>query len=127
VLSARLTAGAARLAEQRGALSANRQLRLIRLAQAESARRSRRVAVAVRRLLGLMSGRLTRRVAAAEACHPRTVLRRGYSVVRSLRAGEVIRSPAQLRPGQRLEIEARDGTYRAAAEDPRQPGLFDDM
>lgn len=60
-----------------------------------------------------------------EACGPRRVLARGYSITRDARTRAVLRSVAGIRDGQRVVTELADGEFRSAAEDPRQPGLFD--
>ncbi|NUQ50410.1 MAG: hypothetical protein HUU27_10905, partial [Phycisphaerae bacterium] len=64
------------------------------------------------------------RLDALRACDPRRVLLRGYSITRDAKTRNVIRSVKQVRDGTRLAIEVADGEFRAAAEDPRQPGLF---
>ncbi|MBW7906279.1 MAG: exodeoxyribonuclease VII large subunit [Phycisphaerae bacterium] len=68
--------------------------------------------------------RVAARLDALRACDPRRVLLRGYSITRDAKTRNVIRSVKQVRDGTRLAIEVADGEFRAAAEDPRQPGLF---
>jgi exonuclease VII large subunit len=46
---------------------------------------------------------------------PAQVLRRGYAVVRD-EAGAVVRDPATLVPGQRVEVEVAGGRFTAAVE-----------
>lgn len=68
--------------------------------------------------------RLESRRAAIEACHPRRVLARGFSITRDARTGRVIHSVHEVTPDQRLAIELGDGVVPATADDPRQPRLF---
>lgn len=60
------------------------------------------------------------------ACDPRHVLKRGYSITRDARTRRVLRSAGEIRDGQRIVTELADGTFKATAEDPRQPGLFEE-
>ena len=68
---------------------------------------------------------LQARLSAIEACHPRHILRRGYSVTRDARTRSVIKSLDQITDKMRLITELSDGEFRSTADDPRQPGLFD--
>lgn len=65
------------------------------------------------------------RLQAAQACDPRRVLQRGYSLTRDARTRRIIRSIAEIHGGQRLVTQVGDGEFRSTADDPRQPGLFD--
>ena len=69
--------------------------------------------------------RLTARIERIAAASPRSVLARGYSITRDARTGELIRSVHQVSDGQRVEIEVADGRFKARADDPRQPRLFE--
>lgn len=69
--------------------------------------------------------RLAARARSIEACHPRHVLRRGFSITRDARTRRVLRSVAQIHDGLRIATELSDGEFRATAENPRQPSLFD--
>jgi exodeoxyribonuclease VII large subunit len=75
----------------------------------------------------LVHGRaaLTLRMEAIAACHPEHVLRRGYSITRDARTRELIRSVRQVRARARIVTQVADGEFRATADDPRQPELFD--
>lgn len=70
--------------------------------------------------------RLDARAAALEACHPRRALQRGFSITRDAKSRQVIRRLDQIRDGQRLITQLSDGELRSTADDPRQPGLFDE-
>ncbi len=69
--------------------------------------------------------RLAARVRGVEASHPRHVLKRGFSITRDARTRRVLRSVAQIHDGLRIAAELSDGEFRATAENPRQPSLFD--
>ena len=84
-----------------------------------------RLAAAVGRMLAHRRRLLESRQQAIGACDPRQVLRRGYSVTRDARTRAVIRSVNQIRDKLRISTEVADGEFRATADDPRQPGLFE--
>jgi exodeoxyribonuclease VII large subunit len=62
---------------------------------------------------------LERTAALAGALDPRAILRRGYGVFR-LREGEVVRSVAQVSPGDRGEVLVSDGTIDVTASGSRR-------
>jgi exodeoxyribonuclease VII large subunit len=64
-------------------------------------------------------------VARLEASAPRQVLRRGYTITRDIRFGRLVRSAADLRVGQRIETEFRDGRRESRIVDVDQLELFD--
>lgn len=66
------------------------------------------------------------RLRAIEACDPRRVLQRGFSITRDARTQQVLRSVSAIRDKQRIITQVADGEFRATADDPRQPNLFDD-
>lgn len=68
---------------------------------------------------------LEARLQALSACDPRQVLKRGYSITRDARTRQLVRSVTQVRDRLRIITELADGEFRATADDPRQPGLFD--
>jgi exodeoxyribonuclease VII large subunit len=53
---------------------------------------------------------------------PENTLGRGYSITRDAVTGEVIRSPAQTRPGQRLETRVRGGSFSSAVTPEAEKG-----
>ena len=59
------------------------------------------------------------------AVGPEEVLRRGYSITFRKKGGAVIRSAAEVRPGDKLLTRFADGEIESRASDPNQPGLFD--
>jgi exodeoxyribonuclease VII large subunit len=69
--------------------------------------------------------RLAARIERIAAASPASVLARGYSITRDARSGELIRSVQQVRDGQRIEVEVADGRFKATADDPKQPRLFE--
>jgi exodeoxyribonuclease VII large subunit len=87
---------------------------------------SARVQRLVARLIRGHGKTLDGRMEMIEACDPKHVLRRGYSVTRDARTKQVIRSVAAIRDGMRIITELPDGPFHATADDPRQPGLFDE-
>jgi exodeoxyribonuclease VII large subunit len=98
-LSRRLVHPGQRLAAQRGLLGQLRQ-RLNNAAANLLARRRKSLEATVRALTHL---------------DPRAVLQRGYSIVRDAQ-GEVIRSAAQLQPGQPLELSLARGSAQVRVE-----------
>jgi exodeoxyribonuclease VII large subunit len=89
------------------------------------AQANRRLATALRALLGHRRQLLEARVQAVGACSPRTVLKRGYSITRDARTRQVLRSVQEVRGGMRVHTELSDGEFPSTADDPRQPGLFE--
>ncbi len=65
------------------------------------------------------------RLESAAACDPRQVLRRGYSLARNAHNRRVIRSVGEVRDKLRVIVELADGEFRATADDPQQPQLFE--
>jgi exodeoxyribonuclease VII large subunit len=63
--------------------------------------------------------------AALEALGPLNVLRRGYSVTMLKKGREVVRSAAQVQPGDRLVTQFGDGSIESVVEDGKQLSLFD--
>jgi exodeoxyribonuclease VII large subunit len=59
------------------------------------------------------------------AVGPEQVLRRGYSITRKKKGGTILRSTADVRPGDKLVTRFADGEVESTAEDPRQPKLFE--
>jgi len=59
------------------------------------------------------------------ALSPEAVLKRGYSITTRKRDGLVIRSAAQVRPGDRLLTRLTDGQIQSVAEDAAQLPLFE--
>jgi exodeoxyribonuclease VII large subunit len=47
------------------------------------------------------------------ALDPRATLQRGYAIVRRLPEGELVVSPGQVAPGDRLDVQVRDGSFDA--------------
>ncbi len=68
---------------------------------------------------------LEMRLEAVTACDPRQVLRRGYSITRDAHNRRIIRSVSEITDKLRIILELADGEFRATADDPRQPGLFE--
>jgi len=84
-----------------------------------------RAAVALETLLAHNRRLLAARLQAVRACHPRQVLRRGFTVTRDARSKRVIRSVAEIKAGMRITTEVADGEFRSTADDPKQPRLFE--
>ncbi|MBK8915860.1 MAG: exodeoxyribonuclease VII large subunit [Phycisphaerales bacterium] len=62
---------------------------------------------------------------AAAAHDPQHILRRGFAVVKDARSGKLLRSITDVREGLRIEVHVADGRFKATADDPAQPRLFD--
>ena len=127
---ARILDGQARAAERRLTSSAARLERVSPLGQLLRQREHwRQMQARLTAALGvtLVHRRrlLEARLQAATACDPRQVLKRGYSLTRDARTRRLIRSIEQIHDRLRIITELADGEFRATAEDPRQPGLFD--
>ena len=60
------------------------------------------------------------------ACDPQRILARGYSITRDARTRRIVRCVEEIRDKQRLITQLANGEFRATADDPRQPGLFDE-
>jgi exodeoxyribonuclease VII large subunit len=60
-----------------------------------------------------------------QALSPQAVLRRGYSITTLKKGGAVVRSIAQVKPGDVLTTRVTDGGIESTAEDRSQPKLFD--
>ena len=69
---------------------------------------------------------LSARLEAVHACDPRSVLKRGYAITREAKSRRVLRSIAEVRDKLRIIVELQDGEFRGTADDPRQPGLWDE-
>ena len=65
------------------------------------------------------------RLEAVQACDPKRVLRRGYSITREARTRRVIKSVREIKDKIRIITELSDGEFWGTADDPRQPNLFD--
>ncbi len=59
------------------------------------------------------------------AIGPQQVLSRGYSITMLKKERSLVRSPSQLRPGDRLLTRFSDGQVESIVEDSNQPGLFE--
>lgn len=84
-----------------------------------------RLAVGLSRTLAHNRKLLDSRLQAIAACDPRQVLQRGYSITRDARTRRVLRSINEIRDKMRIITELSDGQFRATADDPKQPDLFD--
>jgi exodeoxyribonuclease VII large subunit len=100
--------------------------RRVARARGEVAQRMVHLAQSERRLVRTLQRLLAARAARLEACDPRRVLQRGYSLTRDARTRKILRSVDEIRDKLRIVTELSDGTFQATADDPRQPGLFDE-
>jgi exodeoxyribonuclease VII large subunit len=66
--------------------------------------------------LSLRRERLTGLVGRLEGVAPLATLERGYAIVRQREDGAIVRSVAQVRPGQGLRIRVSDGEFEATAD-----------
>ncbi|HEX2972521.1 MAG TPA: exodeoxyribonuclease VII large subunit [Tepidisphaeraceae bacterium] len=113
---------------------------LLRLVTALSERHPRHRLVLYRERVGNLSQRLDRamqqtvgrcrRDMEAMAAHlnaigPEQVLKRGYSITVLKKKGTVVRSAAQVKPGERLVTRLADGTVESTVEDSAQMSLFE--
>jgi exodeoxyribonuclease VII large subunit len=55
---------------------------------------------------------------------PANVLKRGYSITTQKRTGAIIRTPTDVRAGDKLITRLADGSIESTAADPKQPELF---
>ncbi len=85
----------------------------------------RRTDAALRRALERRAGDLAARRAEIVTGDPRRVLGRGYSITRDARTREILRSPKDVKRGQRILTTLAEGEFRSTADDPRQGNLFD--
>ena len=71
------------------------------------------------------SARVAALAAQLQALGPENVLRRGYSLTTLKKGGAVVRSPDQLKPGDRLVTRLADGVVESKVEDAKQLALFE--
>jgi exodeoxyribonuclease VII large subunit len=69
----------------------------------------------LRHRLALGRTTLVGRAAQLAALSPQAVLDRGFAIVRHGRSGGVVRSAAEVRPGERLAVRVADGAFDALA------------
>ncbi len=84
------------------------------------------------RLTRAVSGHIARRIERLDAIdrqllalNPQNVLRRGYTLTLRKKDKSLIRTPAALKPGDRLLTQFADGTVESTVEDSRQLPLFE--
>jgi exodeoxyribonuclease VII large subunit len=58
------------------------------------------------------------------AVSPDSVLKRGFSITKLKKSGDVVRNVAQIKGGEELVTRVSDGEFESTAEDPKQPKLF---
>jgi exodeoxyribonuclease VII large subunit len=80
---------------------------------------SARLWSAQRSRLALLREQVRGRADALIAASPQAILERGYALVTRL-DGTRIRSAAEVEPGARLDVQMRDGRFRARAEPPER-------
>ena len=112
-------------AQVRRLATAGPQQRLAPAARALQSSRQR-LDAAAGRLLAYRRRLFEARLEALRACDPRSVLRRGYSITRAAKTRRILGSVRDVRDQQRIITELADGEFRATADDPRQPQLFDE-
>jgi len=81
------------------------------------AARDRRLDHAARNAVGHQRDRLARLTGMHEVLSPARTVARGYAIVRDAVSGEVRTEAAAIRPGDRLDLELRDGTRRATVDE----------
>ena len=86
----------------------------------------RRLGLVVAATLTQRRRELRGRLETLAAYDPQRVLERGYSITRDARTRRIIRSVRQVRDRMRTITQLADGEFRATADDPRQPSLFDE-
>lgn len=84
-----------------------------------------RLTLAAATIVPIRRARLSQRLSAAVALDPLHVLERGFAVVQDARTGGILRSAAGVREGLRIKVRLADGEFKATADDPAQPRLFD--
>ncbi len=77
-----------------------------------------RLAHAVRQRLASVRGRLDTTARALDAVSPLATLARGYALVSVAPGGALVRDPAQVHPGERLDIRVARGALSARVIDP---------
>jgi exodeoxyribonuclease VII large subunit len=139
-LSARITDRATTL--QRGVLSRVRRFnervgqldlrlqrrdpaRLTQLADQRLKVSAAQLAAAMRRKLATLDAKIESTGRQLEAVSPPAVLKRGYTITSRKKGGELIRSAADIKPGDKLLTRFVDGQVESIAEDQRQMSLFE--
>lgn len=104
------------VAEQQAALELVSPQARIANARQRSDELARRVVAAIHHGLALRQAALRGVIQTLSAVGPETVLARGYSVIRRLADGEVVRSIAQVSAGDSLGVRVSDGSFGARVE-----------
>jgi exodeoxyribonuclease VII large subunit len=60
-----------------------------------------------------------------EAVSPNRVLQRGYSITTRKKDGAIVRSPKDVKAGERIVTRVADGEIESRVDDPNQPRLFE--
>jgi len=82
--------------------------------------------ISIRHRLALLTGRLHGKQEVLTALSYKNVLGRGFSITRTKRGGDVVRSVKQLRDRQRLVTELADSRFESEVFNLRQLELFDE-
>jgi len=85
----------------------------------------RRLGFAIRQRLGRGEQRVEASEGRLAAMGYRSVLSRGFSITRTKRGKQVLRSVREATEGDKLVTELADGTIESKVTDGRQPELFD--
>lgn len=85
----------------------------------------RRIALAVAQCSRRSADRLSASGQRLAALSYQTTLRRGFSITRNKRTGQVVRARADVRRGERIVTEVADGVFESRVQDEKQPELFD--
>jgi exodeoxyribonuclease VII large subunit len=84
-----------------------------------------RLAVAGQSWLKIRAGRLDALDRQLHALSPQRVLNRGYTITLSKKSGEILRSSAAAKPGDRILTRFADGETESTVQDSRQLSLFE--
>lgn len=98
-------------------------MHIIRLRKAQLHSLAKELASTAKRDLEKAAGLLQSRADQLRALSPQEVLNRGYSI--TTRKGQIVRSAAALKPGDRISTRFADGEAESTVEDSRQMSLFE--
>lgn len=98
---------------------------LIKLRSQNLAALSTRLNRAAAQVLQTNSGNLDLLAARLNGINPHEVLKRGYSLTTHKKTGQIIRDPAQVKPGETLLTRLANGQIESTVQDTRQLKLFE--
>ncbi|HSI35959.1 MAG TPA: exodeoxyribonuclease VII large subunit [Tepidisphaeraceae bacterium] len=123
-VGARLRAGRAKLAKVESRLVERHPRHLVRLHGQRLGLAAKSLGRAIAHWREHMRDKLDALAGRVECVNPEVVLKRGYSVTLLKKGGQVIRDPADVKPGDRIVTRLSGGEIESRVEDVKQMELF---